>query len=96
MRLLLTLFENMLVALLSIVIILVSLYLLLYLVDWWMRRKGQGREQDGLSRILSSVKLDPLSAAKMGQFNKVDKSDTTKNKEMPNSKMAEKKTGQNK
>lgn len=54
--------ENLLVMVLTVVGLIGGLYLLLVLLDAWMRFKSGSREQDGLADMLVSARIDASKA----------------------------------
>lgn len=54
--------ENLLVMVLTVVGLIGGFYLLLVLLDAWMRFKSGSREQDGLADMLVSARIDASKA----------------------------------
>ena len=55
------LFENLMVMVLSVVALAGGFYLLLLLLDWWLKFKAGSREQEGLTNLWLSTKQGPHS-----------------------------------
>ncbi len=49
--------ENLLVMVLTIAVLLGSLYMLLLVLQWWLKLKTRGREEEGLSNLWQSTHL---------------------------------------
>lgn len=50
--------ENLLIMVLTVVILLGGCYLLLVVLDVWLKFKTGSREQDGLADLLASARID--------------------------------------
>ena len=51
--------ENVLIMIMTIVVLVGGAYLLLMLLDWWLKLKSGNREQDGLTSMWASTIKQP-------------------------------------